>query len=43
MSVDRFYKKDVLKKFNKNHRKTPVPESDACNFIKKRLWQGVFL
>ena len=49
MSVDRFhktdvfYKKGVLKKFNKNHKKTPVPVSETCNFIKKETLARCFL
>ena len=29
-------------KFCKIHRKIPVPESQTCNFIKKRLWHRCF-
>ena len=38
-----FFKKRGFKKFQKIHRKTPVPEPQACNFIKKRDWHRCFL
>ena len=35
-------KKRWCYKFRKTHRKTPVPETEACNFIKKETLAHVF-
>ena len=40
-SPEVFCKKGVLKNFEKNHWKTPVPQ--PATSLKKRLWTGVFL
>ena len=37
-----FYVKKCSEKFRKIHRKTPVPEPQACNFIKKETLAQVF-
>ena len=38
-----FYEKRCSYKFYKIHRKTPAPESEACNFVKKETLAQVFL
>ena len=40
--VQRCSIKKVFLEFCKIHRKTPVPESQACNFIKKETLAQVF-
>ena len=41
-SQEVFYEKRWFQKFHKIHRKTPVPRSQACSFIKKEALAQVF-